>query len=66
MHDFSIFRALFSDSISPRFTARQIKDAPHAGHDYAVCGCEPSPRWAACDEGEHGLQHIGGTPGAKT
>ena len=28
MHDFSIFRALFSDSISLRFTSWQIKDAP--------------------------------------
>ena len=42
MHDFSILRALFSDSISLRFSAWQVKDAPGTTTAVAVCGCELS------------------------
>ena len=41
------------------FDLRQVysmANKRYIGHDYAVCDCELSPKWVACDEGEHGLR----------
>ena len=62
MHDFSISRALFSDSISVRFSAWQVKDAPGTTSCVWLCSGQPARSALPCDEGEHGLQHTSPTP----
>ena len=58
MHDFNIFRALFSDSISVRFAAWQVKDV--LGTTMLCVAVERPAGGLPCDEGEHGLQYVGG------
>ena len=58
MHDFNMFRALCSDSISVRFAAWHVQDA--LGTTMQCVAVERPASVLPCDEGEHGLQYVGG------